>query len=80
MPDLDEYMFDFALPDTRCSEDNEEDVDYIPTKKSPRLTDSMHPHYIKKFALGKAWEAQKKQKFGKDNLLPCFLPHTVIPV
>jgi hypothetical protein len=64
-------MFDFALPDTRCSEDNE-DVDYIPTEKSPRLTDSMHPHYFKKSALGKAWEAQKKQKFGKANLLQSY--------
>jgi hypothetical protein len=48
----------------------------------PRLMDSMNPSY---FAIGKAWEAQKTQPFGKNNLVqvyttqPVFF-HILLPV
>jgi hypothetical protein len=32
----------------------------------------MHPRYLEKSALAKAWDAQKQQKFGKDNLLQSY--------
>jgi hypothetical protein len=32
----------------------------------------MHPHNLEKYALAKAWEAQKQQKIGKDNLLQSY--------
>jgi hypothetical protein len=70
-PVSDEDMLDSVLPDTNRPESNE-DVNFPPTDTSPRLTDSMHPHYLEKSALAKAWDAQKQQKFGKDNLLQSY--------
>jgi hypothetical protein len=67
-PVSDQDMIDHAFPDTSHPKDTE-DADYTPTNKIPGLTDSMHPRYLEKSALVKAWEAQKQQKFGKDNLL-----------
>jgi hypothetical protein len=64
-------MIDYAFPDA-SHPNNNEGVDCTPTKKSPCFTDSMHPRYLEKSALAKAWEAQKKQKFGKDNLLQSY--------
>ena len=45
----------------------------------------MNPRYFDKSAIGKAWQAQKKQTFGKDNLLQTYttepvLFHIVLPV
>jgi hypothetical protein len=84
MPVSDEDMIDYAFPDMSHPETNE-DVNFTPTNKSSNLTDSMHPRYLEKSALAKAWEAQKQQKFGKDSLLQsynqtCFLPRSVISV
>jgi hypothetical protein len=64
-------MIDHVFPDTNRPKTNE-DVDFPPTDTSPCLTDSMHPRYLEKLALAKAWEAQKQQKFGKDNLLQSY--------
>jgi hypothetical protein len=75
-PVSDEDMLDSVLPDMNCPESNE-DVDFLPAETSPRLTDSMHPRYLEKSALAKAWDAQKQQKFGKDNLLQSY---TIEPV
>jgi hypothetical protein len=54
------------------------DVDSEPTTKRPRVTDSMHPRYLQQSAIGKAWQAQKNQKFGKDNLLQVYTTEPVI--
>jgi hypothetical protein len=37
----------------------------------------MHPRYLEKSALAKAWDAQKQQKFGKDNLLQSYTTEPV---
>jgi hypothetical protein len=64
-------MIDNTFPDTSRAKDNA-DVDYTLTKKIPHLRDSMHPRYLEKSALAKAWEAQKQQKFSKDNPLQSY--------
>jgi hypothetical protein len=48
------------------------DVDPEPFTKSPCVTDSMHPSFLQKSTMGKAWQAQNNQKFGKDNLLQAY--------
>jgi hypothetical protein len=48
-----------------------------PTQKRPRVTDSFHPDYLKKSALSTAWQAQKKQRFGKDNLAQVYTTEPV---
>jgi hypothetical protein len=53
------------------------DVDCEPSTKRARVTDSMHPSYLQKSAIGKAWQAQKDQKFGKDNLLQAYTTEPV---
>ena len=75
-PVSDEDMLDSVLPDMNCPESNE-DVEFPPAETSPRLTDSMHPRYLEKSALAKAWDAQKQQKFGKDNLLQSYTTEPV---
>jgi hypothetical protein len=32
----------------------------------------MNPQFFTKSAMGKAWEAQKHQSFGKDNLVQVY--------
>jgi hypothetical protein len=54
-------------------------------QKRPQLTKSMNPRFFEKSLMGKAWKAQKKQPFGKDNLLQTFttepvLLHIILPV
>jgi hypothetical protein len=71
MPVSNEDLIDCAFPDMSHPKTNE-DFDFTPTDKSPRLPDSMHPCYLEKSALTKAWEAQKQQKFGNDNLLQSY--------
>jgi hypothetical protein len=40
-----------------------------PRTTTPRLPKSMNPKFFdKESAMGTAWQAQKEQKFGKDNL------------
>jgi hypothetical protein len=70
-PVSDEDMIDYVFPDMNHPKTNE-DADFPPMDTSPRLMDSMHPRYLEKLALAKAWKAQKQQKFGKDNLLQSY--------
>ena len=69
------------------SDDESDDEDNTPSlsNRQPHLTKSMNPRYFEKSAIGKAWQAQKKQTFGKDNLLQTYttepvLFHIVLPV
>jgi hypothetical protein len=39
-----------------------------PQTMAPHLTKSMNPKFFEKLAMGTAWQAQKEQPFGKDNL------------
>jgi hypothetical protein len=74
--------FVLAVPD-RIPTIGEDDTDYAsPTElpaKQPRLTNSMNPKFFEKSAMGTAWEAQKNQPFGKDNLKQFFLTQRVFP-
>jgi hypothetical protein len=45
----------------------------------------MNPGFFDKSAMGKAWEAQKNQTFGKDNILQVYTTeptfcHIILPV
>ena len=60
------------------------DLDVSPCEKptdkpSPRLTKSMNPKFFEKSAMCTAWQAQKEQKFGKDNLHQVFTTERVFP-
>jgi hypothetical protein len=75
------------LLDGDNSDDDSDDEDELPThsKRQPRLTKSMNPRFFDKSVMGKAWQAQKKQTFGKDNLFQTYttepvLLHIVLPV
>jgi hypothetical protein len=48
-------------------------------KPSPRLTKLMNPKFFEKSAMCTAWQAQKEQKFGKDNLHQVFTTERVFP-
>jgi hypothetical protein len=37
----------------------------------------MNPQFFAKSTMGKAWEAQKHQPFGKDNLLQAYTTQPV---
>jgi hypothetical protein len=59
----------------------------IPSTTTPRLTNLMNPEFFNKSTMGTAWQAQKDQPFGKDNLGQVFLTtekafpsHVVFPV
>jgi hypothetical protein len=58
------------LLDGNNSDNDSDDKDDTPclSEWQPHLTKSMNPRYFDKSAIGKAWQAQKKQTFGKDNL------------
>ena len=75
------------LLDGNDSDDEYDDAGDTPhlSERKPRLTKSMNPCYFDKSAIGKAWQAQKKQTFGKDDLLQTYrtkpvLFHIVLPV
>ena len=75
------------LLDGNVSDDDSDDEDEPPgpSKRPPRLTKSMNPRFFDESVMGKAWQAQKKQAFGKDNLLQTYttepvLFHIVLPV
>jgi hypothetical protein len=51
----------------------------------PRLTNWMNPKFFNKSTMGTAWQAQKDQPFGKDNLRQVFttekaFPHVMFPL
>jgi hypothetical protein len=48
-----------------------------PPTKRPRVTDSFHPEYLQKSTLSTAWQAQKQQRFGKDNLVQTYTTEPV---
>jgi hypothetical protein len=69
--------------------DKTDDCDYTlpnePQTESPRLTKSMNPEFFNKSVISTAWQAQKEQKFIKDNLRQVFttervFPHIVFPL
>ena len=72
-----------AVPERIPTIDEEDDTDHAspaePSTKQPRLTNSMNPQFFEKSAMGTAWEAQKNQPFGKDNLKQIFLTQRVFP-
>ena len=81
---------DDALPplldgDESNDDSDDEDDQPRPPRRKPRLSASTNPQFFAKSAMGKAWQAQKNQKFGKDNLLQSFTTepaffHIVLPV
>ena len=75
------------LLDGNDSDDESDDNNNIPrlSEQQPHLTKSMNPRYFDKSAIGKAWQAQKQQTFGKDNLLQTYttepvLFHIILPI
>jgi hypothetical protein len=75
------------LLDGDDSDDESDDEDEPPShpKWQPRSTNSMNPCFFDKSVMGKAWQAQKKQPFVKDNLLQVFMTepvlfHIILPV
>jgi hypothetical protein len=71
--------------DESDDDSDDEDAPLSPPKWPPRLTKSMNPRFFDESVMGKAWQAQKEQAFGKDNLLQTYttepvLFHIVLPV
>jgi hypothetical protein len=63
--------------------DKMDDCDYTlpnePQTAPPRLTKLMNPEFFNKSVISTAWQAQREQKFCKDNLRQVFTTERVIP-
>jgi hypothetical protein len=68
-----------AMTTLDLSGNDEDPPQSVPVSKKPRLTKSMHPKYLEQSALGKSWEAQKEQAFGKDNVKQVFTTERRFP-
>jgi hypothetical protein len=80
-----------ANDDSDDEDDDDNDETHEASKPSlspnmqPRLSKSTKPVFFQKSVMAKAWQAQKEQSFGKDNILQSFttepvLLHITLPV
>jgi hypothetical protein len=66
MDELDDFPFEIARQDDAPSPVPLSRTN--PQTMALRLTKAMNPKFFEKSAMGTAWQAQKEQPFGKDNL------------